>query len=312
MVNILQIQPHPVGKIFHLVSAGNLPEARDPGADAEPTALGIGGHGQSLIGRQGTRTHQAHLAEKDVEELGKFVEGGEAKKSSDAGDPRVLLDLEHGPLHLIQGLQLGFPHLGIAVHRAELVHGEGISVPSAAALSKKGRTGGLKFDRNPKNQEKGQEKKQKQRGSDSVKNHFGNGLPGAGPGGAEDQQIAAHDFLELGAGDLGADEIRAQPCLHSFLLTGLNRLGGPIHVPGADFKQDDSGGVLVQGLDEFFDRYGVGRQGARDLYAHGGIGEQVDPAVGMIRRFRDEEQADGVLLGASAEKMKAGKEILAQ
>ena len=45
LVDILQIEPDPVGKIGHFVAPGNLPETGHSRRDAEASPLGVGSHG---------------------------------------------------------------------------------------------------------------------------------------------------------------------------------------------------------------------------------------------------------------------------
>ena len=137
-------------------------------------------------------------------------------------------------------------------------------------------------------------------------------MPGAGPGGAENQKIPAHDFLELGPGDLGADEVGAKPGLDAFFLTRLDGLGGPVHVTGADLKKDDAGRVLVQCLGKILDRSGLHGKGSGDLDPDGRVGKKINPAIGTFGRFRHEEKADGVVLGLPTKETKTKENLLPQ
>ena len=74
MIDIFEIESNPIGKVFQFVTARDLPEAGHSWSDTEAPALGVGGHGEGFIGGQGAGSDETHLAEKDVEELGKFIE----------------------------------------------------------------------------------------------------------------------------------------------------------------------------------------------------------------------------------------------
>ena len=103
LVDVLEIELHPIREIVDIVTAGNLPQTSHAGEDTEAPALGIGGHGNGFIGGERARTDQAHLPKENIKKLGQFIEGGETEKTADASDARIFLYFKDGPAHLIEG-----------------------------------------------------------------------------------------------------------------------------------------------------------------------------------------------------------------
>src|SRR5579884_304938 len=72
----------------------------------------------------GTGTHQGHMPKQDIEQLWQFVQICLAKKATDSGDTRILLQL-HVQLVFLHQFRMRF-EIGICVryHRAKLQHPE--------------------------------------------------------------------------------------------------------------------------------------------------------------------------------------------
>jgi len=126
-----------------------LPEASHPWGDTESASLGVGSHGEGFIGGKGAGPDEAHLAKKDVEELGELIERGEAEEVTDFGDPRIFFDLKDWATHFVEGFKFGVLHFCITDHGAKLVHGERVAMTTATLLKEKGGPGGFKSDGDP-------------------------------------------------------------------------------------------------------------------------------------------------------------------
>src|SRR2546425_4382666 len=74
VIDVFQIQPHPVAKVLHIVSAADLPETGDTGFDAQSSAVRQIVKPLDLIQGERTRADQAHLTAQDIDQLGKLVE----------------------------------------------------------------------------------------------------------------------------------------------------------------------------------------------------------------------------------------------
>ena len=83
-----------------------MPEASHPWGDTESASLGVGSQSEGFIGGKRAGADEAHLAEKDVEELGEFIERGEAEEVADFGDPRIFFDFKDWATHFVKGLSL--------------------------------------------------------------------------------------------------------------------------------------------------------------------------------------------------------------
>ena len=80
----------------HVAPAIHLPEAGHTRLHAEAAFVPLSVDAFDIPHRQGSRTNQAHLALEDVEELGQLVNAETSEEFADAGDARVILDLEDG------------------------------------------------------------------------------------------------------------------------------------------------------------------------------------------------------------------------
>ena len=149
VIDIFEIESNPIGKVFQFVAARDLPEAGHSWGDTESAALGVGGHGEGFIGGEGAGSDETHLAEKDVEELGEFIEGGEAEEVADFGDPRIFFDFKDWATHFVKGFKFGVLHFCITDHGAKLVHGERVAMETTALLEKKGGARRFEPDGNP-------------------------------------------------------------------------------------------------------------------------------------------------------------------
>src|ERR1035437_71469 len=74
VVNVLQVQPHPVLEIADIVAPADLPEAGEARLDSQPPPMGQVIEPLDFVHRQRARADQAHLATQHVEKLGELVE----------------------------------------------------------------------------------------------------------------------------------------------------------------------------------------------------------------------------------------------
>src|SRR5690606_34115600 len=112
----------------------DLPQACEPGLDAEPAALGGFGDLVDFVDRERAGADEAHFAAEDIDELGEFVDRPLPQEPSEREYPRVALDLEYRPAHLVLRLQILLPRLRVGHHRPEFIHPERLAVPPAAHL----------------------------------------------------------------------------------------------------------------------------------------------------------------------------------
>ena len=80
-------------------------------------------------------SNDAHIALQDVPQLGQLIEAGLADKLAHTGNARVVLDLEHGTIHLVLIQQIVQFCLCIGAHGAELIELEGLAVAADALLA---------------------------------------------------------------------------------------------------------------------------------------------------------------------------------
>ena len=99
-----------------------------------------------LVNRGRPRPHKGHISQKHIEKLRKFINGGLSYKPAytvffpvraGAYDPRIILHLEHKPLHLIILHKLCLALFRIPVHAPEFQHSEYPAVLSHSLLGEK-------------------------------------------------------------------------------------------------------------------------------------------------------------------------------
>src|SRR6185437_1704512 len=92
-----------------------------------------------LVRHERAGSDQAHLATKDVQELGELVEVGLPEELPDAGDARVVRHLEEALGALVELHQLRLHRVRAVAHGAELDDLEGLAVAADAALAEQHR-----------------------------------------------------------------------------------------------------------------------------------------------------------------------------
>ena len=97
----------------------------------------VAGH---LARQRRPRPDEAHLAEQDVPDLRQLIEAGRSQDPADAGQPRVVGDLEGVALDLVLFLEFGQAGLRVGHHRPELHHLERTPVQADARLAEDHRT----------------------------------------------------------------------------------------------------------------------------------------------------------------------------
>ncbi len=124
--------------------AGDLPPAGDAGADEVALVLPVLVVLDDL-GQLGARSDEAHLAREDVEELGELIQAGFAQEAAEFGDAGVVLDLV-AEFAVLVAEELELLAVGIELHGAELVDGEGCAAAADAGLLEDGGSGGVAAD----------------------------------------------------------------------------------------------------------------------------------------------------------------------
>lgn len=109
------------------MAAVYLRHAGDAGLEGEYAFLGflVFFH---FVRQVRARSDETHVAEQNVEKLGKFVDIEPSENFSYSGNARIVLDLEERPVGALVFLyELGFQFVGIRAHRAEFEHREGLA-----------------------------------------------------------------------------------------------------------------------------------------------------------------------------------------
>ena len=96
-----------------------------------------------FLGKGRPGSHDGHIANENVDELRQLVDAELANHTANAGDARVVGDLEDRAVLLVEVLELSKPLLRVRAHGAKLVHVEGLSVAAHALLRKEDRSLGV-------------------------------------------------------------------------------------------------------------------------------------------------------------------------
>src|SRR4051794_5388627 len=100
----------------------DLPTAGDPRLDQQP-AVYVRLILRDLVRERWARTNERHVSTDDIDQLRELVERPLSQEPTDRGDPRVVADLEHRAVALVEMRQLCLARLGVAEHRAKLEDG---------------------------------------------------------------------------------------------------------------------------------------------------------------------------------------------
>jgi hypothetical protein len=150
------------------------------------------------VGHLGTRPHQRHLAEEDVEELGQLVERGAAQEMPDARDARVVGGLVDELAQAVGLLDQVLQPVGVRHHGAELDHLEGTAILAGAQLAVEDRAAAVEADGEGDDADDGQGKRQRQGREEQVEGALGHALVLAEGRGAQVEHGDAGELLDGG------------------------------------------------------------------------------------------------------------------
>ncbi len=126
--------------IGHIIAPADLPGAGKAGPHCKIYVAARAIH-LKFGNRNRPRANNAHVAQNDVPDLRQLIEAGFAKKIADAGDARVVLQLERGlpfvSRGFVGGQQLFKAGFGIWNHRAQLPAPECLAIAANTLVAKK-------------------------------------------------------------------------------------------------------------------------------------------------------------------------------
>ena len=293
VVDVLEVEAHPVGEFIDLIAAADLPQAGEAGLDAEAAAMGEILEAPGLVHWQGPRADEAHGSLEDVEQLGQFVEAEPPQEAADRRDARIVGDLEHRATHLVHGRKLVLALLGVGDHRAEFIHGERSPVDAASFLAKQNRAGRVELHGQGAQQQHRREKYEHGQRPDGVDGLLCQALQGGGRCGVKHQQRDAVKIIDRGAGDLSVEKIGGKPHLNALELAGVYDLLDLVELGVTCVDENDIGGVLMHLSQEIVDRFAVDVELQHDAVAR--VVGVVDAAEHVLRFLRRAEQDDSFL-----------------
>jgi hypothetical protein len=153
VINIFQVLSHPGIEIL-VIATIDLPQAGDPGFHAKAAFQPERLKALHIAQREWTRTHQAHIAFDDVEELGELVQTQLAEDMSQGDDTWIIFDFEDRAVGFISSFKGWLEVFGVGNHGAELDHPEGPTVIANSGLDEKDWTIGRQVFNQEGNKEK--------------------------------------------------------------------------------------------------------------------------------------------------------------
>src|SRR5208282_3738975 len=250
VINVFEVEPHPLLKVRDLVASADLPEAGDAGLHAQAAAVGQVVETSYLVHRQRTRTHEAHFTAQDIEELRQFVEAVTAEPFANARDARVIGHLEDGAAHFVHRRQFVFELLGVGDHGAEFVKRERHTTEAGALLLEEDRTWRSTFDGGGNQQEQGRKQNQQHQRAEEVHEHLDQALPGGFRRGAKDQQGTAEQFIQARARDLRSKKIGNEPGIDALEFADFDDAFNPLEIRLFGADDDAAGGMLMEQFNE--------------------------------------------------------------
>lgn len=168
MSDVVGVEADDLFEVDDVAAAADLPEAGDPRECVEPLEV-VGLVGVEVVGKERSGSDEAHVALEDVEELGELVEGRLPEDASDAGDARVVLDLEEARVSgFVEVLELPLHLVGVGDHRAEFVHAEWLAADARADLREEDGSPGLELDGDRDDAEERRNQEEAEAGGDDV------------------------------------------------------------------------------------------------------------------------------------------------
>ena len=134
LLDIFHVQIHPLLKREVIAVRGNLPIATQAGCHIQ-TLLFVVAVLFHLAGKCRTGSNDAHITLQDIPQLRQLINAGLADKLAHTGNAGVVLDLEHGTIHLVLIQQIVQFCLCVGAHGAELIELEGLAVAANALLT---------------------------------------------------------------------------------------------------------------------------------------------------------------------------------
>src|SRR5262245_27445676 len=178
VIDVFQVQPHPVGKISHVVLAADLPEASQPRLDAQAPPMRQVVESSDFIQLQRPRTHQAHFTAHHIHQLREFVDAVVADKPADGCDAWIVTQLQYRAGHLVEDFQFVLALLGVGDHRAEFHHHKRLSIQPGALLAEQNRSARRQLDQQGDAEQEWRSDSQQKASPNDVERLLGQTLPG--------------------------------------------------------------------------------------------------------------------------------------
>jgi hypothetical protein len=244
----------------------------------------------------GTRADQRHVGSEDVDQLRQLVEAGPPQEPPNPRHPRVVGNLEHRLVELLQVDQLGEALLGVGDHRAELEHRERLAVLAGAPLAEEDGTPGVEEDQEGDRQQQRREQGEHDDGDGQVERPLQHQRRPGGVGEAEVEDRQLGQAVELDAGTEQTEVLgqEGEPQAGGLALLDQPLGGWLAHLLGGDHDPLDA--VLAGNSREVLDRSQARQltrvrrslpvlgRGEEADESQAGLGVGCDPAGDHLRR----------------------------
>ena len=210
-----------------------------------------------LVNRERPGADHAHFALEHIPELGQFVDAELAQETAQGKDPRIVVELEDGAVHLVAGFLLHLVEqlVGVRHHGAELQHLERRAVAPGPLLPEQRRTARAgQLDAEGHGDHRQAQDAQGQARREAVEDVLEEHGPRDFRCAAENEHGLVAEAVEGGAGDAGLEEVGMDPRLDAFDLAGPHAFLDAVEGGMPRCKQDTCGAVPMENLRQLGNR----------------------------------------------------------
>jgi hypothetical protein len=136
LVDVKQVKINPLVKTNDIAILPRLPVTRNARLHEQTLAL-VRGVEVCLTPQCRTRSHDAHIPKKHIEELGQLIDTGLSNEVANPRDSRFILDLEDRTILLVEVLEFCQACLSIRIRGVKLEHFESLLILTHALLYEK-------------------------------------------------------------------------------------------------------------------------------------------------------------------------------
>jgi hypothetical protein len=177
IVDIFDVELHPILEAGNRTSPTDLPETCQPGMHAQSPAMGALFNPFCFIIWKRSGTDNAHIPPENIKKLGEFIQTRAANEFSNVRDTGILFDFECGAFHFVLFRKFRMEFRGIHNHRPEFQNREAPPSFATPYLTENHGARGGQFDRGGYEHSHRKEKQDSDTRHDDVQESFREMIP---------------------------------------------------------------------------------------------------------------------------------------